>query len=243
MKAILQAENLKYRHSIWKLFFFLIPVIPCIIGSVNYYQNLEILKEGWFDLWTQHTLFYAFFFFSPLIAIASSFLWRVEHKGKNWNLFMSVPVNTAALYCAKFLILVRLILEMQVIVGILFIISGKILGLQGWVPPVILWWLIRGTFGALVIAAVQMLISMLIHNFAVPVMIGFLGGICGYLISSYGYGAYFPYSQLMMGMNSNKTKDVLIQGNATFFSVILFYIIFFTFVSIFLLKNRDVKTQ
>lgn len=243
MLNLIKIENLKYKHSIWKFFFFLIPVIPSIIGTINYQQNLEILKFGWFDLWTQHTLFYAFFFFAPMIAIAASFLWRIEHKGKNWNLYMTAPVSVASLYGAKLCILTKLIIEIQIWVGFLFFISGKLLGMEGFVPLTILWWLVRGTFGALVIASIQLLASMIIHNFAVPVMIGFLGGISGFLASSYGFGTYYPYSQLMMGMNSNKVEDVLKQGNVVFFSVVLVYLVLFTFIGILYLKKADVKTQ
>lgn len=95
----------------------------------------------------------------------------------------------------------------------------------------------------MVIGAIQMIMSMLIHNFAIPVMVGFLGGISGFLFSSAGYGTYYPYSQLMMGMNSNKTEDVLTQGNVTFFGVIIFYLILFIILGVILLKKRDVRTQ
>ncbi|MFR2020841.1 MAG: hypothetical protein ACLS6G_10240 [Christensenellales bacterium] len=30
-------------------------------GTFNYLQNLEILTDGWYSLWTQHTLFYSLF--------------------------------------------------------------------------------------------------------------------------------------------------------------------------------------
>ncbi|MDD2979905.1 MAG: ABC transporter permease [Hespellia sp.] len=238
---IVAVEKRKYRHSLWKLCFFLIPLLPCIIGTVNYQQNIEILKDGWYDLWTQFTLFYAFFFFAPMIAIAASFLWRVEHRGRNWNLYMTMPVETGKLYLAKFAILVRLIVELQLLVGVLFLLAGMLIGVPGKIPLTILWWLIRGTLGALVIAAIQMLVSMVIHNFAVPVLVGFLGGIAGYLVASYGYGIYFPYSQLMMGMNANKAEDVLTQGNVVFFSVVVIYFVVFCIMAVWWLKKRDVR--
>lgn len=177
-----------------------------------------------------------------MIAIAASFLWRVEHKGKNWNLYMTSPVKLTALYGAKFYILIKLILELQLLVGILFFLSGKLLGLPGSMPLTIVWWLVRGTLGSLVIAAIQLLVSMAIHNFAVPVMVGFLGGISGFLFSSYGYGGWYPYSQLMMGMNSNKTEDVLTQGNAVFFIVVLFYLLVFYVAGVLFLKKKDIVT-
>ena len=63
LKRCIQAENRKLHASpIWVLFFAL-PLISTICGTFNYLQNLEILKDGWYSLWTQHTLFYSMFSF------------------------------------------------------------------------------------------------------------------------------------------------------------------------------------
>ena len=57
------AERKKLRHSLILPACILIPIIPAIMGTFNYLQNLGILKSEWYSLWTQHTLFYASFFF------------------------------------------------------------------------------------------------------------------------------------------------------------------------------------
>ena len=64
-----KAERLKLKHSCIWLAFLIIPVLPAIMGTGNYMMNREILKEQWYSLWTQHTLFYSNFFYGPLIAI------------------------------------------------------------------------------------------------------------------------------------------------------------------------------
>ncbi len=61
----IQAENLKLKHSVIYLAFLVIPIIPAIMGTFNYMQNLELLKSGWYSLWTQVTLFYASFLCAP----------------------------------------------------------------------------------------------------------------------------------------------------------------------------------
>ena len=59
----IRAENRKLHASpIWFMFFIL-PIISAGYGTFNYLQNLEILRDGWYSLWTQHTLFYSLFFF------------------------------------------------------------------------------------------------------------------------------------------------------------------------------------
>ena len=83
LKCCIQAENRKLHASpIWGLFFAL-PLISAIYGTFNYLQNLEILKDGWYSLWTQHTLFYSMFFFPAMVAAYAAYLWRLEHLGHN----------------------------------------------------------------------------------------------------------------------------------------------------------------
>lgn len=86
------AERKKLRHSLILPACILIPIIPAIMGTFNYLQNLGILKSEWYSLWTQHTLFYASFFFAPLIGLYCSYLWRLEHRNNNWNSIMTAPV-------------------------------------------------------------------------------------------------------------------------------------------------------
>ena len=97
----IRAENRKLRRSpIW-LLFLAVPAISAVYGTFNYRMNLEILTHGWYDLWTQYTLFYAIFFFAPLIGVYAAYLWRLEHRGHNWNLIMTAPVRPFCLYFAK----------------------------------------------------------------------------------------------------------------------------------------------
>ena len=65
LKRCILAENRKLRRSpIW-LLFFVMPLISASYGTFNYLQNLEILHERWYSLWTQHTLFYSMLFSPP----------------------------------------------------------------------------------------------------------------------------------------------------------------------------------
>ena len=61
----IKAENRKLHGSVIWLACLLLPVIPAIMGTFNYTQNLGILTSSWYSLWTQLTLFYAMFFYAP----------------------------------------------------------------------------------------------------------------------------------------------------------------------------------
>ena len=101
----IQAESKKIRRSLLLPACILIPVIPAVMGTFNYLQNLELLKSEWYSLWTQHTLFYASFFFAPLMGLYASYLWRLEHRHNNWNMVMTAPVPAAGLFFGKLAVL------------------------------------------------------------------------------------------------------------------------------------------
>lgn len=67
--ACMKSEQIKLRRSFIWIAFVLIPLIPALMGTQNYLNNIELLKSEWLSLWTQETLFYSNFFFAPLIAI------------------------------------------------------------------------------------------------------------------------------------------------------------------------------
>ena len=138
------------------------------MGTFNYLQNLDLLKSGWYSLWTQITLFYASFFYAPLIGIYCSYLWRLEHMHNNWNHFMTMPVSVADSFLGKLFVILKVTLLTQIWISVLFFISGKLADFPassrhrsscGW---------LRGTLAAIAIASLQLLLSMVIRNFAFP---------------------------------------------------------------------------
>ena len=237
----IRAENRKLRRSpIW-LLFLAVPAISAVYGTFNYTMNLEVLTHGWYDLWTQYTLVYAMFFFAPLIGVYAAYLWRLEHRGHNWNLLMTAPVRPFCLYFAKFWVVAKLAALTQLWLLVLFVIGGKLgAGLPGFPPPVLLLWLLRGVIGGLPIIALQLVLSMVIRNFALPVLIALGGSVMGLLAVSRNLGLFWPYSLMILGMNSNRAEDVMAGSLAVFFlSCVLFSLAFLLIANLFLTK-RDI---
>ncbi len=241
LSRCIKSENQKLRHSLIFPACIIIPVIPAVMGTFNYLQNTGILTHQWYSLWTQHTLFYASFFYAPLIALYCSYLWRLEHRNHNWNVFMTAPVSIPCLYFGKLAVIFRVTLMTQLWVGILYLFCGKVIvGLPDFCPANILFWLLRGTLAAAAIGAIQLLLSMVIRSFSVPIGIALIGSVLGMLLSNKGLGLFWPYSLMLMGMNSNKTEDAL-SGNVLSFllSTLVFFLIFY-WLAIHFLKTRDV---
>lgn len=235
-KAI-YCERLKCKGTLIWPAFLIIPVIPVLLGSGNYVSNLGLLTSEWYSLWTQVTLFYATFFFPPLIGAYCAFLWRHENFNGCRNALLSAPVSYRTIYLSKFILVCLISLLTQVWFAVLFAAAGKVVGLDGLPPADIFSWIIRGMAGAFVIAALQFFIAAQVRNFATPVAIGVGGGVAGLLAASTRAGILFPYSQMLLGMNSNKAEDVLGQNITLFFAVCGVYLICITAAGIWRLRR------
>ena len=98
---LIKAERLKLKRlPLWLAFLFM-PVIPALLGTLNYMANIEILQSEWFSLWTQHTLFTCYFFLPIMIGIYSSYMIRQEENNRNWNKVLSMPVSRNLVFIAK----------------------------------------------------------------------------------------------------------------------------------------------
>ena len=120
---LIKAERLKLKRSpLWLAFLFM-PVIPALLGTLNYMANIEILQSEWFSLWTQHTLFTCYFFLPIMIGIYSSYIMRQEENNRNWNKVLSMPVSRNLVFIAKLVQVFSMILFSEIWICTLFVIS------------------------------------------------------------------------------------------------------------------------
>lgn len=235
------AQQMKLRRSFIWLICLTMPAISSIMGCANYTNNLDLLSDGWLSLWTQTTLFYSLFFFSPMIAVYCAYLWRLENFNHNRNTLFSVPVPVAELYLSQFAYTGFVTLLTQLISFFLYIICGKLTGLNGIPPAETFIWMLQGFVGGLAITSLQLLLGAVLKSFALPIGIAILGSFAGLLFSNKGWGLYFPYSLMIVGMNSNRSEDVLSDSRFPFFISCILFCLLFLYSGIVILKKKDVK--
>lgn len=239
--ACIKSEQIKIKRSFIWIAFVLTPLIPAFMGTQNYLNNLKLLKSEWASLWTQETLFYSNFFFAPLIAIYCSYLWRMENQNKNRHLLLTQPVPVRDIFLGKLAAILKITLFTQFWIYVLYLVSGKLVSLPGLPPAETFAYTVRGLLGGVVIAALQLLISMVLRSFAAPIAIAVMGSVTGLLAANSEYGVYYPYSLMMLGMNANKTEDMLSGSSIPFFGSCLFYLLLFCCIAALLLKHQDVN--
>lgn len=236
----LPAELIKIKRTpIW-LAFLVLPLISALIGTANYLNNLGILTSTWHSLWTQHTLFFCYFFMPPLIGVYASCLWRLEHSGSNWNLILVstralrlVLGKTAVCCCITFLTLGW--------VCLLYILCGLSVGFAQPVPPELLEWFACGVLGGCAVCAMQCFLSLVIRSFAVPVGLALPCGFAGLALTAKGQYYLLPHSLMSVGLRANnpnlKVNTVQLAGCSVLFVVL------FSLLSVWYIESRDVRTQ
>lgn len=237
----LKAELYKCRRSPVWLAFLVLPVFPALLGTGNYLANIEVLDNGWYSLWGQHTLFSSVFFLPALLGVFCGWQWRLEHADHNWNSFLTAPVPVGALYAAKLILAAGVSLLAQGWIGVLYLLSGKLAGLSGSLPPELPGWLLFGALGGVSVCAVQLFFSMVIRAFAPPVAFGLAGGILGLMVTAQGWGYAFPYSLLCLGMRANNPQMEL--DLSFFFLSALGYTGVFVLLALGYLRRRDAAAE
>ncbi len=237
---VLRAERYKLRRSPVWLAFFILPMFPAFFGSVNLLNNLGLLTLDWANLWSQHSLFSSYFFYPALVGVYCSYLWRLEHFDHNWNQLMAAPVPVAAVFFGKLALAAAMTFLAQAWGIVLFAIGGLLCGIPlSTFPPEAALWLLCGVLGGIAVSAFQLLLSMTIRSFAVPIGVAMGGGVLGLGISAKGYGYFFPYSLLSMGMAANGKGDAV--NYPLFFICCAVFIAAFSAAAIYSLKKRDVN--
>ena len=238
---LLRAERIKLKRAPVWLAFLLMPVVPALLGTLNYLNNLEILQSDWYSLWTQHTLFTCYIFLPIMLGVYCAYLMRLENNSHNWNKVLTMPVPRYLVFLAKLVMASLMVLASEVWIGALFIVSGKIAGIGAPVPlGDVAGWVLCGTLGGVVTVCLQLLLSLFLKSFALPVGIALAGGLSGLAALAKGFGHIWPYSLMAYGMNSNAPQKMLESGYAGFILICVAYIAVLTFAGGCVLSRRDI---
>ncbi|MCM1268478.1 MAG: ABC transporter permease [Bacteroidales bacterium] len=237
LRKTITAERIKLRRSPVWLAFFCLPLISAFFGTNNYRMNQGVLKNEWFSLWTQHSLFLCFLFMPALIGTYCSYLWRLEHQRCNRNAFLTAPVSRFALYFGKLFQGVLMTILGNVWVFFLYFVCGKLCGLDSPLPREALSWFLCGALGGVVVCSIQLLLSLSIRSFAVPIGIALAGSVGGLAITNKGLGLFYPYSLYAIGMRANNPFMELDVGQ--FLSGCIAYILLCGILSVWKLKQGE----
>ena len=240
---VIGAEAVKLRRAPVWIAFCALTALSNAMGMFNYTQNLGVLTDGWYSLWTQVTLFGSFFFLPSLLGVLCAYQWRLEHLENNWNQLMTLPVPAWMLFGGKLAVAAGFSLLAMLAQGALFALAGWSAGLRGPLPPELPRWLMMGACAGTCVCAVQLLFSMCIRSFAPPVGMALLGGVMGLGMSTMNLGLLCPYALMALGMNGNGANTLASQQYGAFFAACAAFTALAWALAARRLKRRDVVTH
>ena len=190
------------------------------------------------------TIIFYYFAMALAPAVYAAYLWRLEHIGHNWNLIMAEPVPPFYLFLAKLLVVTKLVLLTQAFVFVLYWFCGRVFaGFTAPPPAITIFYLVRSVLGGLAVVAAQLLFSMVIRSFALPVFLGLAGGVSGMLLASRGYWYAWPYCLMQRGMNANQSSDMLADSYLGFALACVGWLALILLAVQLLLSHQDVKVR
>lgn len=171
-----RAEFIKLKRSLSWTVVVLLPVAMVIAGAVNTLVSGETPEDGWHTMWLRSVVFYGLFPLAIGIGILASLVWRVEHRGGNWNALMSGPTSSMRIVAAKAVVVAVLAAAMQVVLFLTVTVIGSFVFAIPGPPPgryVAVSLLIM--IACVPVAVLQSGLSMLMRSFAAPIAVAFLG--------------------------------------------------------------------
>ena len=177
-----RAELIKLKRSMSWAVVVALPLMAVLSGAGNSLASGRALDEGWHTLWLRVVVFYGLFPLAIGIAALASLVWRVEHRGGNWNALMARPVSSLQIVVGKAAVLALLVTAMQVVLVVAVVLVGKLaFGLPGLLPARYLLAGVLIVLACLPVAALQSALSMLMRSFAAPIALALLGAITSVL--------------------------------------------------------------
>lgn len=178
-----RAEFLKLKRSLSWAVVLLLPLMAVATGAANTAVSGQPLEDDWHTLWVRVVGFYGLFPLAIGVAVLASLVWRVEHRGGNWNALMGRQVPSLHVVGGKAAVLAVLAVAMQTVLVAGVIAVGKLLfGLPGLLPPRYFLVSVVIVLACLPVAAFQSGLSMLMRSFAAPVAVALLGSTVGMLL-------------------------------------------------------------
>ncbi|MGE7624702.1 ABC transporter permease [Viridibacillus sp. NPDC096237] len=191
MSAILQTEFLKMRRKLIWLLVFLGPAGVICVQACNFSLRYEYLTELYReDLWgglIKQVCFLALPALLMGVTIVASMIAGIEHQANSWKQLLALPVTKTKIFAGKLLVATFLLFLSSTLLGIGSIILGLCLQLGSDIPVRFILEMVYYPFLAVFpFISLQIWLSIVMKNQAIPLIIGIVGMILAM------YGSAFP---------------------------------------------------
>ncbi|MGV3527790.1 MAG: ABC transporter permease [Flavisolibacter sp.] len=197
-------KKLKHTGTLWLslgIAFF----IPLTRALMQYFSD-ELNDVKSFDATLQvNFMSFTGFFFPLYLVIITVRMIHMEHRSDTWKLMDTQPVSRFSLFIAKFELLLLLSFFALAAMMVFTIAAGMLLNVLlpkteykfseiSWAMHLKV--LLRYWVASLSLIAIQYFFSLLLKNFALPMLIGLVAVIAGSILAATGVWSWFPFAAL-----------------------------------------------
>lgn len=257
----LQSEFYKSRKTLAFWAAIVLPVLICGLVAFGFFSGSEkILKMNYpgLALWGQFsgaTLGIMGMLILPFYVMFMAFsVNNIEHKNDTWKTLFAQPLNKFAIYSAKYVYAVLLLLICLVLFALLTLGSGYLLQVlvpkytfNDYNPAVLLFKFYSKLFlASLGILSVQFVLSVIWGDFLKPMGVGFVGIIAGIITANVGweYAYLIPYSDPTLALKVTRVKGAKLEEFPIFAQEIWVSLAFAAVLFIagyFILSRKNIK--
>lgn len=237
----------------------ILPVIICGLVGLGFYANAaKIIKLNYpaMLLWFRYlgaSLGVMGVLILPIYTMFMAFsIHTIEHKNDTWKTLFSQPIDKLAIYTAKFIYAILLILICLLLFALLTLGIGYLLSFiepkfafNHYNPTELLSRMYLKLFlASLSILAIQFIFSIIWDDFLKPMGIGFIGIIVGSILSNvkWQYAYLFPYSYPSTVLSINPKTEI---NHLSIFTPEIYaslaYTVALFFIGYFILLKRNIK--
>ena len=207
LAGALSAETLKLRRTLALRMSVVTPAVVvglCVVqfGLTKALDGQPSPAVAWRAFAGASFALWAFLMLPRFVTLEAALLAGIEHGDRQWKHLLALPVPRSGHYLAKWAALAGLLLGAALVFAALIALGGWIvmhvrpqIGLAGW-PP---WgWLLRRCTGmvaaALLMAAIQLWVSIRWSSFTIAVGAGMSATVAGFLIGQSQFGHWYPWT-------------------------------------------------
>lgn len=204
---LLRIEFLKTRRSLALLMVF---VCPLVVVLLNFLIQMKSKRTvNWDMYWMGQTAVWTYFMYPLYIALLTALLNGNEHRNGTWRVMLTLPISSAQLYIAKFLLAWLLLLVSNIALFIFSAVSIQVLGAIGvdtvgayhYAFATSLWALM---VSALPILVVQHWVSWHVPNIVAPLTLSVIATMGILQVGQSKDWIYHPWTYVMAALNASE---------------------------------------
>jgi len=183
--------------------------------------------NGWMWMLKELTQMGLALFFPLFIILITSMISRIEFDANAWKQIYTLPINRGSIYASKVLMTITIVAVSLISFGLFYLLFASILmavypamfvfsaSIFGYLADVLL----MSGITSLAWVGIQFWASYRWKNMVLPIALGIVGFIAGFILFRWEHAAYVPFTYLLNTMDALKGESFSLLNKISYLSV------------------------